>query len=79
MQILAIYARCRNLPARYIETFEEMFTTGFITSDEHIFGPHPAAITARYVAVKDAEEGITKFLDRIEKEKKQRQYVFKHI
>ena len=45
------------LPSYHLQTFEEMFLTGFIKSGLQIFGPNPKNPTLRYVAFKDAETG----------------------
>lgn len=59
MQIMGFFARCQFLPSDsfYMQTFEEMFVTGFIDSGLSIFGPNVRNPTLRYVAYKDAEEG----------------------
>ena len=54
-QIMGIYARCQFLPAYHMQTFKEIFVTGFFDTGLSIFGPHVQNPTLRYVAFKDAE------------------------
>ena len=56
-QIMGIYARCQFLPSYYMNTFEELFTTGFFEKGLAIFGPSAKNPMLRYVAYKDAEVG----------------------
>ena len=56
-QIMGIYARCQFLPSYYMQTFEELFTTGFFDKGLAIFGPSVKNPTLRYVAYKEAEAG----------------------
>ena len=73
MQAVGLFARCQFLPPRYLDTFEEIFITRFITYGEHVFGSHPTAITSRYVAYKEAEEGNPAALAKAEQEEQKRQ------
>ena len=54
---MQLYARCQFLPAYYIQTFEEMYITGFFETCVSIFGPNVANPTLRYIAYKDAKYG----------------------
>ena len=58
-----------------MQTFEEMFVTGFIKSRLQIFGPNVKNPTLRYVAYKDAETGnpIHQAILRQEEEQQQEQ------
>ena len=55
-QILGYYVRCQFLPASYMQTFEEMFHTGFIEGHSHIFKPSISQLNLRYIAFKSAQE-----------------------
>ena len=52
---MGLYARCQILMAYCMQTFEEMFVTGFFETGISIFGSNMANLTLRYVAYKDAE------------------------
>ena len=54
---MGIYARVQFLPSYYMQTFEEMFTTGFFEKGLAIFGPNAKNPTLRYVAYKEVEVG----------------------
>ena len=59
-QVMGLYARCQFLPAYCMQTFEEIFITGFFETGISIFGPNLANPTLRYVAYKD-----TKYKDQV--------------
>ena len=56
-QVMGLYARCQFLLAYCMQTFEEMFITGFFETGVSIFGPNVANPTLRYMSYKDAKYG----------------------
>ena len=54
---MGLYAKCQFFPTYYMQTFKEMFVTGFFQIGISIFGPNVANPALRYVAYKDAEYG----------------------
>ena len=54
---MGFFAWCQFLPFHHLETFEEMFLTGFFTNGLVIFNPFNTNPTYRYIAHKDVEEG----------------------
>ena len=57
LQVMGFFAWCQFLPSHHLQTFEEMFLTGFFTNGLVIFNPFSTNPTYKYIAYKDAEEG----------------------
>ena len=72
-QVMGLYARCQFLPSYHMQTFEEMFVTGFIKLGLQIFCPNAKNLTLRYVAYKDAKTGNPIHQAILQQEERQRQ------
>ena len=49
-QVMGFYAKCQFLLAYYMQTFKDMFVTGFFHKSISIFGPNIGNPTLKYVA-----------------------------
>ncbi|KAI5057986.1 hypothetical protein GOP47_0028001, partial [Adiantum capillus-veneris] len=74
-QIMGLYARCQFLPSHHMQTFEEIFVTGFFETGLAIFRPNARNPTLRYIAYKDAEDGdpVHQLIKQQEESQKQEQ------